>query len=212
MTKLLTILAKIMSVVFYPLFLPTYGMILYCVAYSIQVAPLALVWAIVAILGTFLLTCVLPITAIWILMRKGSVSDLQIENATERTMPYIYSLMGFAFWTYLCAGILHAPLFLSMIAGGATLTMGMILIINKKWKISAHLTGMGGFLGGVLSYYLSIGSIPSTGFLCVLLGISLLLMYARLWLNAHSSGQVVAGWLMGIICTFVPNVILYYVR
>ena len=104
------------------------------------------------------------------------------------------------------------PLFLSMIAGGATLTMGLILIINKKWKISAHLTGMGGFLGGVLSYYLSIGSIPSTGFLCALLGISLLLMYARLWLNAHSSGQVVAGWLMGIICTFVPNVILYYVR
>ena len=209
--KVLDSIAKALSIVLYPLFVPTYGIALFCYAYHTQVAPLASVWISVAIVGTFVLTCVLPITSIWILIRRGTVKDMQIENAGERTMPYLYSALGFGFWTYLIVRILQAPIYLDFIALGATAAILCVALINRRWKISAHLTSMGGLFGGIMTYCLGIGAFPTWGTWCLWLGLSLLLMYARLRLNAHTSAQVCAGWLFGIACTFIPYGIYYYV-
>ena len=105
MNKTLDIAAKILSVVLYPLFVPTYGMILFCWAHSLHVAPLPWIWVVIALVGTFLLTCIIPITAIWIMIRRGQVADIQIANANERTMPYIYTIFGFGCWAYLIISV-----------------------------------------------------------------------------------------------------------
>ena len=210
MSRIIDILAKILSVMLYPLFIPTYGIALFCFAFSVQVSPLPIVWAIVAVAGTFVLTCLLPITSIWILMRRGEVNDMYIENAQERTMPYLYAILGFSFWSYLLIAILHAPSFINCVGVGATVALALVALINRKWKISAHLTGFGGLVGGWMSYCLGIGAVPAWGSLALWLGISLVLMYARLRLKAHTSAQVSAGWLLGIACTFLPYCIICY--
>lgn len=210
MSRILDIVAKSLSVVLYPLFIPTYGIILFCIAHSIHVAPLVTVWVAVAVTGTFVLTCVLPITAIWILVKRGVVKDLYIDNPQERTMPYIYAALGFAFWSYLLVKILQAPSYLSSVAIGATVAIILVAFINRKWKISAHLAGIGGLVGGILSYCLGIHAIPTLGTWALWLGLSWLLMWARLHMNAHTSAQVSAGWLLGIACTFVPYFVLCY--
>ena len=207
---MIDIVAKALSVLLYPLFMPTYGVALFCYAYSIHVMPLVGVWTLIAILGTFILTCLLPITAIWIMMKRGEVSNLQIENPRERTMPFIYTIFGFGCWCYLLISVLHAPLVLGFIAVGATVAIIIVALINLRWKISAHLTGFGGLLGGLMSYCLSLGAIPTWGTLTLWLGISLILMYVRLHLNAHTPAQVCAGWLLGISCTFLPYCIYSY--
>ena len=210
MNKALDIAAKILSVVLYPLFVPTYGMILFCWAHSLHVAPLPWIWVVIALVGTFLLTCIIPITAIWIMMKRGQVKDLYIEDPSERTMPYVYSFMGFGFWAYLLVQILHAPSYLGGIAVGAAIAIGLVAIINRWWKISAHLTGLGGLIGGIMSYCLGIGAIPTWGTWVLWLGLSWLLMAARLRLNAHTGAQVSAGWLLGMACTFLPYLIMSY--
>ncbi len=204
------IAANILSVLFYPLFIPTYGMIFFCRAYSMHATPLPLVWQLVAIFGTFALTCAIPISAIWIMVRKGDIKDMQIENMHERTIPYLYTLFGFGCWSYFLFSILHAPLSISMISVGATVAIGLIALINRWWKISAHLTGTGGFVGGLMAYCLSIGAIPTIGTMTLFFGLSLLMMWARLRLNAHTDSQVSAGWLLGMICTFIPYYIALY--
>lgn len=211
MKGLLDILAKIVSVIFYPLFVPTLGMALLCHAYHNQVMPLATVWVVITIACTFILTCLLPITAIMILIRKGEITSIHIDDPKQRTMPYIYASIGFGFWTYLTTMVLQAPLCINIVAMGATMSILFVLIINHWWKISAHLTGMGGLLGGILSYCLSTLSFPTWGTLCIWLALTLVLMYARLWLKAHTPTQVVAGWLLGLSCTLIPNMILFYV-
>ena len=211
MNKALDIAAKALSILLYPLFIPTYGIILFCVAFSHHVQPLLPVWSIVAISGTLLLTCRLPITAIWLLMRRGKVQDLYIDNADERTVPYMYDLLGFGFWCYLLIAILHAPLYLNCVAIGATVAIGLIALINRTWKISAHLTGLGGFVGGLMSYYVGVGLFPSTWMLVLCLALSLLLMCARLRVKAHTPEQVCTGWLLGIACTFMPYCVISYV-
>lgn len=195
----------------YPLFVPTYGVALFCYAYSVHVLPLAWVWVLIAILGTFIMTCALPLTAILVMMKHGSVTDLQIENASERTMPFIYTILGFIFWCYLLIAVLHAPLYISFVAVGATTSIALVAIINHRWKISAHLTGLGGLIGGLLSYCLGIGAFPTWGTFVLWFGLSLALMYARLHLNAHTPAQVCVGWLLGLLCTFIPYCVYSYV-
>ena len=209
MNQALHIVAKTLSILLHPLFIPTYGIALFCYA-IMRLTPMPLVWSLVQIIGTLMLTCILPITAIWILIRRGVVTDLQMEDGGERTMPYIYSAVSFCFWSYLMASILHAPLFLSFIAIGATVAITLVAVINHWWKISAHLTGLGGLVGGIFCYCLGIGAIPTWSTIGIWLALSLLLMYSRLYLNAHTPAQVSAGWLTGFACTFLPYCIYSY--
>jgi len=211
MTSIADITAKALSALLYPLFVPTYGVALFCYAFAERTdGLLPLVWSLVAVIGTFLLTCILPVTAIWILIRQGKVKDLEIADAGERTMPYIYAVLGFGFWSYLMLSVLHAPMYLGLVSIGATVAIGLIAFINRRWKISAHLTGMGGLFGGLMSYCLGIGVLPGWGMVCLFLCITLALMYARVHLGAHTPAQVSAGWLLGILCTFLPVLIYQY--
>ena len=204
MRRVTDIVAKALSILLYPLFVPTYGIALFCWAYHTQVNPLSHVWSIIAIVGTFLLTCLIPMSAIWIRIKRGMIKDIQINDPEQRTVPYLYAALGFGFWAYLMIAILHAPLYLDFIALGATAAIGLITLINRWWKISAHLTGMGGLTGGLFAYCLGIGALPTVGTVCLWFGLTLALMYARIYLKAHTASQVSAGWLMGLICTFLP--------
>ena len=210
--RILHSIANALSVILYPLFVPTYGVALFCYAYHTQVNPLSPIWSIIAIVGTFLLTCLIPLSAIWIRIKRGVIQDIQIENAEQRTIPYLYAALGFGFWAYLMIAILHAPLYLDFIALGAMGAIGLITLINRWWKISAHLTGIGGLLGGLFTYCLGIGAMPTTGTLCLWIGVTLALMYARIYLKAHTASQVSAGWLLGLICTFIPYCIYCYAQ
>ena len=206
MRMVANILAHILSLVFYPLFIPTYGIALFCYAFQCPI-----IWTVVAVLGTVLLTCVLPMTAIGIMIHQGKVKDIQISNAAERTMPYLYSTIGFAFWSYLIGGVLQAPLFLTLVSIGATVALGIVTLINRWWKISAHLTGIGGLVGGMMSFYAAADATPSELTIVVWMLFSLVLMFARLRLNAHTSAQVAVGWLLGMVCTCLPYCIIAYV-
>lgn len=156
--------------------------------------------------GTFFLSALIPIALILFLWKKGAISSLSIEDAQQRTTPYIYTLLCFGFW---CAfiHILHLPMVCFICAIGATAALLAVTIINQWWKISAHLTAMGGLFGSICSIALAYSTLPTTLIIIVLL-ISLLLMYARLYLDAHTPMQVICGYLLGIVCTFIPNVVL----
>ena len=200
------IVAFVLSMVFYPLFVPTYGVALFCLTTQ---CPME--WAWIAIVGTLVFTCILPLSSIGILIKAGKVKNIQISNAAERTMPYLYSTIGFAFWAYLMGHVLEAPSFLTIVSIGATVAIGGITLINRWWKISAHLTGVGGLLGGIFSYYIAIHSTPDWHLFLTLMLFSVVMMFARLRLNAHTSAQVAAGWLWGLFCTCIPNCIIAYV-
>ena len=204
-------IAQALSILLYPLFVPTYGIALFCYAHHQWEEPLHIVWMLVALCGTLLLTCLLPASAIWMLIRQGRVSSMQIENAGERTMPYRYAALGFGFWSYLLIAILQAPVYINYVAVGATVAIAIVALINRQWKISAHLTGFGGLLGGLMAYCFGTGIFPSLLTLGIVLGLTLALMFARLYLEAHTPMQVVAGWLLGLTCTFIPYLIYQYV-
>lgn len=210
MAKAGTIIAQGVSMLLYPLWIPTYGMLLFMGALRGQVpfVPPAIVWT--AVGGTLLLTGVLPVSLIVYLWKKGRISTLYITDPAQRAVPYRYSTVCFGFWCYFVTGTLHLPAVWLYISAGATAALAAVAVINRKWKISAHLTAMGGLLGGIGCCGLYYGT-PVTPLVIGVLGLSLLLMYARLYLNAHTPLQVCCGYLLGLGCTFLPYLIASYV-
>ena len=209
MHKLLNILSNAWSVVLYPMLMPMYGMLLFCYAIR-QLSPeLPMLYLLICVIGTIVLTLVIPITLLLFMHWRGSIDSLHIDNPRQRTMPYIYTMICYGFWAYFVHGIVRLPVFMLVIICGAIGALGIVTIINHWWKISAHLTGIGGLLGGVCSFAMNYARLP-LGMIITLLVVSLLLMYARIYLNAHSPMQVVCGFILGILAIFVPNFIMLY--
>ena len=205
--RLLTILSQSVGTLCHPLWMPTYGMLLFCTAFSRQQMPLPKAYWLIAALGTLFLTAIIPITLILIRMKQGTVSSIEIRNAKERTPIYVYTIVCYGFWCWFLLRVLHAPLVLFLIGIGATIALAGVLLINRNWKISAHLTGIGGLIGGICAYCLSTASYPPLGLICLLLVVALLVMYTRIYTNAHTPQQVVAGLLFGLMMTFLPTLI-----
>ena len=209
MHRLLHILAQACSILLHPLLMPTYGMALYFGALQRMRPELPAAYCTIGIVGTILLTLLIPAGCIIFLWKTKRIDSLSIDDPKQRTSPYIYTIMAYGFWAYFVHQVLHLPILILLIAIGAMLALAAITVINHWWKISAHLTGIGGLLGGICSFALYYGYLPMSMVIIMLL-LTLILMYARLYLQAHTALQVVCGLLLGLLCTFIPNLILYH--
>lgn len=199
--------AKALSVLFYPLLIPTYGMALYCL---IMAEFLPVRYSVTVCLATLFFTCFIPVSLILFMWWKKQIPDLYIDDARQRTTPYLYSILGFGFWTWFVIRTMHAPLFLQYVSVSATAALVAVAFINLTWKISAHLTAMGGLLGGICCFAYATQTWP-IGFIAAFLGLSLLLMVARIEQKAHTPEQVVAGYLLGLATTTIPYFCIHYV-
>ena len=209
MQRPLHILATGCSILLHPLLMPTYGMALMLASLRMLYVNINSVYISVAMAGTMLLTLLIPATIIYFLWKSNKIDSLHIDDPKQRTAPYVYTIMAYGFWAYFIYDILHLPLLMLTICLGAILALTAVTIINHWWKISAHLTGIGGLLGGICSFSLFSINTP-TALIIIVLVIALLLMYARLYLNAHTPLQVVAGLLLGLLSVFIPNLIICY--
>ena len=212
MSKGLDIAAKALSIALYPLFLPTYAMCLFCYSYSAHIEYPLIFWSLFVIGSTLLLTCIVPVIAIYIMIKMGKVQDFYIDKQEERALPYLITLICFCGWYSLLSRVLLVPTCVTMAIAGSILVFSVVSFINFGWKISAHLTAFGCFVGGILSYCMGIEVMPSWWIMGALFSLSLLLMYARLGLQAHTPAQVIVGWLWGLFGALSPYMIFCLVH
>ena len=192
---------KAITLIFQPLLMPTFGMmILMNMTFFVGLPPL---WRWISIIGTFIFTAVLPAIPILMMLRKGEINDLFISKKEQRTMPYLISFLAYVFWSMFMWRTLQFPMFIVAMGIGSAASIITITVINLKWKISAHLGGVGGLTGAVFGvcYRMAINPLM---FLIVILAISALVALARMELKAHTPGQVLAGFVVGFLAVFLP--------
>lgn len=198
---------KLVSFVLQPLLMPTFGIIL------LVLSPLGMyfniVWKWFAVGGTFVFTALLPATPILMMLKNGQIRDLYISKKEQRTMPYLFSLVAYLFWTLFMWRILKMPLFLVWMGAGSALSIVLITLINTRWKISAHLSGIGGLTGGIFGYAWFLAINPMGLFILVLV-LSALTALSRIELKAHTPGQTLAGFSIGFLMVFLPPVIVRF--
>lgn len=145
----------------------------------------------------FSFSFILPVINIYILYRLNRISSLRLENQDERTFPYVLT-SGFYFGLfYLFLDLSVWPSIKVLIFGGG-LSILLTALINLKYKISAHMVGIGGLLGSliVVSYVLKYNAVPQISVLVILAGV---IASCRLYLKAHEPKQIYSGFLLGLI-------------
>lgn len=207
MNRALKISALAISILLHPILMPTFGMVMFCLACPTIANILMTRHLILSLTGTLFFTLLIPTVMLLLLRKRGQIESLYITDAKQRTTPYIYTIICYCIWAYFLRMMLRMPLFIFLVAVGAIIALVSILIINNWWKISAHLTGLGGLIGGICSFALNYAIVP-TYIIIIAFILALLLMYTRLYLNAHTPLQVVGGLVLGIFSTFIPTLIM----
>jgi membrane-associated phospholipid phosphatase len=189
--------AKIISYIFHPLLMPTYGFafIFFTENYISTFIPALLKYIILGV--TFLFTFILPTVNALILLKMKRIQSLEMETNEERIIPYSSTALYFFALFYLFYDA-EFPSIFKIVILGAGISIVLTFIINFRWKISAHTTGIGGIAGAALGIIYRVQLDMTIAFVSILL-LSSLVAYARLKLNAHTPAQVYSGFLMGFI-------------
>lgn len=197
--------SRIVSAIFSPLLCPTYGTAIAVGTTILYFLPSDLIFS--TIVMTFLMTCVVPATAIFALYRLGYVSDTGLNNRTERTYPYIITLLcyiGCGFFFYRA----NAPLWFCMFFAGGGAACLVNIIVNRWWKISAHAAGMAGLVA--LTIHVAVSRIAIVGmewWITYAILATGLVMSARVYMKRHTLWQVIAGAANGFICVYFLTMI-----
>ena len=197
--------ANITSILFHPLLMVTYGIILALTYTYLAIYPLPIKLTILG--GTFVSTAIIPGVFIWLMVKNGAAVDLELSDRRERIVPYlifITSIMVCTFFLYK----MMMPFWILSLLIGACISLIIALCINFFWKISAHAIGIGGLLGGIMGVARIHMINPYWAFIAVFL-IAGLLGTSRIFLKRHTPMQVYAGFCLGFICTFVASLMSY---
>jgi hypothetical protein len=146
------------------------------------------------------ITCILPLIFVSVLRHFKMVSNLHVEVREERLIPYLFTALCYAvaaYYLYYC----HSPQWFTMFMVGSAITVVMMAMINLKWKISAHMAGIGGIVALVYQLHVQgLSAFDLLWLLCLTVMVAGALGSARLALKRHDLWQVLAGVIVGFLC------------
>ncbi len=190
-------IAKIISVIFHPLLMPTIGllMIFKSGTYISFISPEGkLVIFYIVFAGTF----IMPLCFIPFFYYLNIINNVEMDNPNQRIIPLAVTSLLYLSTFY----ILHKyPIpFINKYIFAALTCVVLNTLISPFWKISSHLIGVGGLTGLIICLILRLGS-DSLGFLFFSILISGIIGFARLQLNKHTPAQVYLGFILGFVVT-----------
>lgn len=157
-------------------------------------------WTIMSLV--FLTTCLIPVLTVLMFRATKVIKDIQMTDRKDRYIPFVFISIFYVIITYLFHKQLPITPELSIIMITITFVVVLTNLVTFFWKISAHSAGVAGLVGFIL--ILASENAGANSLLVPLL-ISVLLtgivMWARLYLNAHKPMEVLVGGAVGfIIC------------
>lgn len=198
-------LAQIISVLFHPVFMPLYGLLI------IFGAPTLLSFIPLKIKKlTFLVVVVnniiLPLSIVLILYSKGVIKSVFAREKHERTV-----LLSITMFLYLITTLLMlklpVPNLIKAYFISTTFITFVTIVINIFWRLSLHSVAVGGLLTLVcfMAYLFEVSVIIYLAEMVLLSG---LVMFARLYNEDHEGGEVWTGFFVGVVSMAVSLLIL----
>jgi len=203
--------ARVVSVIFHPLFIPTYLFYFLSWAVPSSLEPIAPELHGKFLLFIFLVTCALPLLNVGIFKTFGSIRSFSMPTRRERLLPFVLISVIYVALTYmfhlqarmnLNDNFLKFMIVIDMLVVAAT-------VATFFFKVSVHSVTMWGLIGILvpLSKITGMDSIlyPTIGVI-VLAGI---VMAARLQIGAHNSREVMWGAVLGL-ATSVSGMLMLF--
>lgn len=197
-------LAKIISIVFHPVLVPTLGMVLLLNS-GFYFSMLSWEAKRYILLVIFFTTCILPLLAVSA-MAISPRFDISMSKSTDRVLPQLAASIFYYIGFVLLGKLNLFPVFkLFMVA--SVLVIIALMLISMKWKISNHMAAIGAIAGVFFALSFRKGLNPVYSILVVIL-VSGLIGTARIALKKHSIWQVIAGYALGFAILYL---VVYFI-
>ena len=196
--------AWFITIILHPLLMPALGV--YIILGSGHFSLISPEGKSLILMITIICTFALPVAFLPFFYYQKISTSFAINEKQERILPLIVTaaLYYLSFYLFRRMGV---PIFIQAFQLASALAVIVTLLITIKWKVSAHLVGIGGIIGLILVltvfYHIN---------LFFYLVISLILAgwvaFARLSLDAHTPGQVYIGLAVGFL-VMVGTLVLF---
>ncbi len=188
-------LAKVVYVVFYPLLIPVYGML---ILFSAPTLLGYLPGSIKKIVLTILITnnLFVPLAFMPFLRFRGYISSFRMDDRQERIIPLLLSALLYSVTAYIFIRF-QIPFFIKSYIFSVFFLVIAATVINFWYKISIHAIAAGGLTA--LVFILSLRMhVPIVEYIIITVFVSGLVLSAGLQLRRHSPAEVWTGFLTGI--------------
>ncbi|HEX3008791.1 MAG TPA: hypothetical protein VHO90_14380 [Bacteroidales bacterium] len=193
-------LPQLISCLLHPLLMPLYGLlILFNSGTYISFMPYEFKKSVFLIVG--ICTLGIPLVFIPFFLYRKVIANIQMNSQQERIGPLVVTTIMFYF-SYFLMSSSAVPKTLQLFLLGSTICVAATLIITIKWKISAHMIGLGGVVGLIVSISLFMHS-SVMSYLVLFLILSGMAGTSRLLLNSHSPAQIYTGFALGFFVMFI---------
>ena len=195
-TNIIDKLAKIVSIVFHPLFMPLYGLIILLTAPTflmyLPIETKRILFNVVLINNVFIPMALLPFFRF-----RNIISSYHIDDMKERIIPLLTTSILYCTTSFIVFRF-QIPFFLKSFIFATSIVSIIVSMINFWWKISIHAVGAGALTATVFSLSIKMYT-PLTLYLLAVILASGLVLSSRLRLNSHEPSQVWIGFLTGFI-------------
>ena len=191
-------LAKITSYLLHPLLMPTLALYVLFqadtfVRFSTTMEQRTMIYIMV-----FTNTFVLPLIVSFLLYKNRQIKSLEMETTNERILPLLMTFVFYVSTFFLLKNSgLSYLIYSSFLAATLTVFLVLLIYILLKWKISAHMAGIGGVIGAIIAFSIQLSANMVLALLLSILAAGIL-GYARMKLQAHSPSQVYSGFFIGL--------------
>ena len=194
--KNIILAARIMSMLFTPFYLPLVGLVALFLFSYMSLLPLA--YKLPMLLTVYISTILMPSLLIHLYRRFQGWTSKELGRKERRIVPYLISILCY-FGCFFLMEYRNTPRVISIILVAALVIQMVCALINVWWKISTHTAGIGGLAGGLVVYSIAFSFNPIwwLAFVILLAG---MVGTARMILRQHTLAQVVAGFLVGVVC------------
>ncbi len=193
------ILAKIISYIFHPLFLPGFVFLWLRARFPFEFPGTTPATLFAKTFSVFWLTAFFPAISVFLLWRLKFIQNIYLRTAQERIAPYVITMIFYWWMWYLSRNFTDQPEVLKGFYFGIFLATIAGLIINNFIKISMHAMGVGGVLTFIIItcfYYQVFLGLDIT----VITLITGLVCTCRMALQEHSRAEIYLGLVIGILC------------
>jgi len=214
---LLKSIAYIFSVIFHPLLMVTYMLLILLSVNPHSFGPERAAGGIRIILMTFFSTFFIPLISVLMMKALKLIPSIELKNAEDRIGPFIVTGVFYISTFYLVYRNPNMPVAFKACFLGAVIGLFLAFFINLFSKISLHAVGVGGFLGMVLitvqqselfpfvwnSSILGMVEVGIFGLLTTAILVSGIVGTSRLILDAHEPKDLYGGYLVGLATQFI---------
>jgi hypothetical protein len=186
--------AKVISVIFHPLFMPLYGM---AIIFSAPTLFGYLPFNVKRLLFLIILVnnVLLPFSLLPFFIHRQIISSWNLNERKDRVVPLVLATILYGTTSYIIFRF-PVPGFLKSFIFSTGLLSLLVTIINLRWKISLHSVGAGALISIVLILSMKM-LVPLQWHLISVILIAGLILSSRLELNQHTPAQVWVGLMTG---------------